>query len=91
MIEIQIDDELMIRSDKLNYTIAIPAKRKPTGGVLDKYQWNDKWFFGHIEHLIDQLVEHKLLQKDAKTMQEINENIIKTKDEILKAINKHEL
>lgn len=88
MIEIQIDDQLMIRSDKLNYTIAIPTGRKETGSHMDKYQWNDKWFFGSIDQLVDELIEKKLLQKDAKTMQEILENVKQLKIELLEAVNK---
>jgi hypothetical protein len=84
MIEIFIDEKTKIVRDGINWAVAFYQPGKSKDG---KYDWRAKYFFSKISHIMDWLVEEKLMNSDAKSFVDIEKNVEELKESLTKQIN----
>lgn len=79
--------EYRIQTDAYNWQLCkrINKKDKETGEIED--EWQGFKFFNCLEYLLNYILNEKIRKEDIKTLEELKQNIIKTKQEITQVYN----
>ena len=81
MIEIYLDKNTRITSDKLNYVI----QERQKGGLVE---WRGKYYYSSLYSMAKDLLEEKLYSSHAKSFEELIETVKDQKKECEKLIKK---
>lgn len=78
--EIQIDENWLIRSDELSVILCSRVNNKKGGTV-----WRVKGYFNNVEQALDRLCDEAAFSSEAKTLEEYTTELKEIRETIVKA------